>query len=126
MDVKNVRKWCREFSAGRLNVHHEEGRGRPSHSDETVQKVEELVLIFWDRKGVLMIDFMPRGTIINADRYSETVRKLRRAIENKRRGMLTKGVRQHESSCSQQNNVTHCGIWLGCVGPPSLLSRRNP
>lgn len=44
MDVKNVRKWCREFSAGRLNVHDEERSGRPSHSDETVRKVEELVL----------------------------------------------------------------------------------
>ncbi|KAL4131834.1 hypothetical protein QTP88_009083 [Uroleucon formosanum] len=152
MDVKNVRKWCREFSAGRLNVHDEERSGRPSHSDETVRKVEELVLkdrrltlnelaeklqdvcsrdsihsilvnnlqyrdetwahyytpetkeqskqwrhthspkvkkfkqeksagkvmatVFWDRKGVLQIDFMPRGTTINANRYCETLRKL--------------------------------------------------
>lgn len=42
MDVKNARKWWREFSAGRLNVHND--GGRPSHSDETVRKVEELVL----------------------------------------------------------------------------------
>ncbi|GFV70845.1 putative transposase [Trichonephila clavipes] len=46
--------------------------------------------IFWDRKGVLLSEFMPRGTTINADRYSETLNKLRRAIQNKRRGMLTK------------------------------------
>ncbi|GFV62708.1 histone-lysine N-methyltransferase SETMAR [Trichonephila clavipes] len=28
--------------------------------------------IFWDRKGVLLCEFMPRGTTINADRYCET------------------------------------------------------
>uniref|UniRef100_A0A8D8SXY6 Transposase n=1 Tax=Cacopsylla melanoneura TaxID=428564 RepID=A0A8D8SXY6_9HEMI len=44
MDIKNVRKWCREFAEGRKNVHDEAGRGRPSVSDETVTKVEELLL----------------------------------------------------------------------------------
>ncbi|GFW23514.1 histone-lysine N-methyltransferase SETMAR [Trichonephila clavipes] len=42
--------------------------------------------------------FMPRGTTINADRYCETLNKLRRAIQNKRRGMLTKGVRFHHDN----------------------------
>ncbi|KAJ4435135.1 hypothetical protein ANN_23711 [Periplaneta americana] len=44
------------------------------------------------RKGILLIDFLPRGETVNADRYCETLRKLRRAIQNKRRGMLTAGV----------------------------------
>jgi len=39
IEVKNVRKWCREFSAGRLNFHDKERSGRPSHSYETVWKV---------------------------------------------------------------------------------------
>ncbi|KAJ4433766.1 hypothetical protein ANN_16078 [Periplaneta americana] len=41
---------------------------------------------------VLLLDFMPKGTTINANRYCETLRKLRRAIQNKRRGMLSRGV----------------------------------
>ncbi|CAK9798990.1 Protein GVQW3 [Anthophora plagiata] len=41
MDVKNVRKWCREFAAGRSEVHDDERSGRPSISDETVAKVEQ-------------------------------------------------------------------------------------
>jgi histone-lysine N-methyltransferase SETMAR len=44
------------------------------------------------RKGILLIDFMPPGTTINSDRYCDTLRKLRRAIQNRRRGMLSKGV----------------------------------
>ncbi|GBM82663.1 hypothetical protein AVEN_200567-1 [Araneus ventricosus] len=35
---------------------------------------------------------MQRGTTINAVAYGQTLRKLRRAIQNKRRGMLTEGI----------------------------------
>ncbi|GFX27903.1 mariner Mos1 transposase [Trichonephila clavipes] len=48
--------------------------------------------VFWDSKGILLIDFLPRGQTINAAGYCETLRKLRRAIQNKRRGFLSKGV----------------------------------
>jgi hypothetical protein len=40
----------------------------------------------------LLVDFMERGTTINAERYCETLTKLRRAIQNRRRGMLSTGV----------------------------------
>ncbi|KAL4149425.1 hypothetical protein QTP88_003377 [Uroleucon formosanum] len=33
MSIKNVRKWCREFSNGRTNIHDEARSGRPSVSD---------------------------------------------------------------------------------------------
>ncbi|GFW89030.1 mariner Mos1 transposase [Trichonephila clavipes] len=48
--------------------------------------------VFWDIKGILLIDFLPRGQTINAAVYCETLRKLRRAIQNKRRRFLSKGV----------------------------------
>ncbi|KMQ86389.1 transposase [Lasius niger] len=48
--------------------------------------------VFWDRKGILLVDFRPPGTTINAAAYCEILRRLRRAIQNKRRGMLTRGV----------------------------------
>ena len=48
--------------------------------------------VFWDRQRVLLVDFMTTGTTINADRYCETLTKLRRANQNRRRGMLSKGV----------------------------------
>jgi len=43
MDVKNVRKWCREFTAGCTEIHDEERSGKPSISDETVAKVEQIM-----------------------------------------------------------------------------------
>jgi hypothetical protein len=47
--------------------------------------------VFWDRHGVLLIDFMTQGTTINTDVYWETVSKLQLAIQNKRWGLLSSG-----------------------------------
>ncbi|GFR24804.1 hypothetical protein TNCT_119461, partial [Trichonephila clavata] len=35
-------------------------------------------------------EFIPQGTTINSGAYCTTLRKLRRALQNKRRGMLSK------------------------------------
>jgi hypothetical protein len=51
-----------------------------------------MATFFWDRDGVLMVEFMQQGSTITIEVYSETLKKLRRAIQNKRRGMLTYGV----------------------------------
>jgi histone-lysine N-methyltransferase SETMAR len=56
----------------------------------SVRKI--MATILWDRKGILLIDFLERGLTVNADAYCETVRKHRRAIQNKRRGMLSSGI----------------------------------
>ncbi|GBM47805.1 hypothetical protein AVEN_260083-1 [Araneus ventricosus] len=50
------------------------------------------ILVFWDRHGVWLVDFMQRGNTINAVAYGQILRKLSRAIQNKRRGMLTEGI----------------------------------
>ncbi|GFU29893.1 uncharacterized protein TNCV_1686821 [Trichonephila clavipes] len=56
-----------------------------------VRKV--MCMVFWDRKGILLIDFLPRGETVNADRYyCITQGKLRRVIQNKMREMLKAGV----------------------------------
>jgi len=39
--------------------------------------------VFWDRQGVLLVKFLPQGTKINSAVYCETLKKLRRAIQNK-------------------------------------------
>jgi histone-lysine N-methyltransferase SETMAR len=55
---------------------------------------------FWDRKGPLLGNFWPRGDTNNAAAYCETLKKLRRAVQNKQRGMLTRGVcLLHDNAC---------------------------
>jgi len=48
--------------------------------------------VFWDREGVLLVDFLESGSTINYERYCETLKRLRRAIQNKRRGKLCSKV----------------------------------
>jgi tRNA(Met) C34 N-acetyltransferase TmcA len=89
-------------------------------------------ICFWDRNGFLLVDFMPKRTIINAEVYCNTLKKLRRAIQNRRRGMLTQGVsllhynvRHHTARVSQElltsfgwDIVTHPPLFtrLGAFG----------
>jgi histone-lysine N-methyltransferase SETMAR len=67
-------------------------------------------ICFWDRKGFLLVDFMPKRTTINVEAYCNTLKKLRRAIQNSRRGMLTGGgvsllddnARPHTAAVSEE------------------------
>jgi hypothetical protein len=65
--------------------------------------------IFWDRKGVLMVEFMQQGTTITSEVYCmRKTEKLHRTIKNKRLGMLTSCVmllrdnaRPHTTACTR-------------------------
>lgn len=59
---------------------------------QTISARKIMCTVFWDMHGLLLVDFLPRGRTINSETYCETLTKLRRAIQNKRRGMLSKGI----------------------------------
>jgi transposase len=51
-----------------------------------------MAAVFWDRKGALMVKFMQQGITITSQVYCETLKQLRKAIQNKRHGMLTYSI----------------------------------
>jgi histone-lysine N-methyltransferase SETMAR len=56
--------------------------------------------VFWDRKGLVMVEFIQQGTTIMSQVYCETLKKLHSAIQNERSGMLTFGVvLLHDNAC---------------------------
>uniref|UniRef100_A0A670YLX0 Mariner Mos1 transposase n=1 Tax=Pseudonaja textilis TaxID=8673 RepID=A0A670YLX0_PSETE len=55
-----------------------------------LQKI--MASVFGDRQGVLLIDFLEHGATINSVRYCETLQKVRKAIQNKRRGKLSSEI----------------------------------
>jgi hypothetical protein len=57
----------------------------------SVRKV--MATVFWDMKGLLLVDFIHKDETINADRYIQTLHKLRQVIRQKRVGMLTRSVK---------------------------------
>jgi hypothetical protein len=62
---------------------------KPSKLKQT-SALKLMVTVFRDWKGVLMVEFLEQGTTVMSQIFCET--KLRRAIQNKRRRMLTCGV----------------------------------
>ena len=51
-----------------------------------------MATVFWDRTGILLTEFNERGTTVTSASYCDTLQRLRRAIQNKRRGMLSSGI----------------------------------
>jgi histone-lysine N-methyltransferase SETMAR len=51
-----------------------------------------MATVFWDRKEVLMVECLQQETTITSQVYCETLTRLHKAIQNKRRGMLRSGV----------------------------------
>jgi hypothetical protein len=46
-----------------------------------------MLTVFWDHEGILLTAFQPQGQTINADYYCNILRKLRKAIQQKRPGL---------------------------------------
>ena len=51
-----------------------------------------MATVFWDPKGVLMVDYKPAGKSITGAYYADLMKHLRTAIKEKRRGKLSQGV----------------------------------
>ena len=71
---------------------HTHSSNKPKKFKQTLSNKKMMATVFWDRKGILLTECMAPGTTITSEVCCETLNKLRKLIQNKRRGMLTKGV----------------------------------
>ena len=51
-----------------------------------------MMIIFWDKDGVLLTEYLPRGTTINGPYYASIIERLRSVIVEKERGKVSSGV----------------------------------
>jgi transposase len=72
-----------------------------------------------------MVEFMQQGTTITSEVYCETLKKLRRAIQNKMCGMLTYGImllhdnaRPHTSTAARTRALLEHFNWELFDHPP--------
>ena len=91
---------------------------------QTISPCKVTATGFWDRHEVLLVDFSHQRTRVNAATYCATLTKLRRAIQNKRRGLLTNGVLLlHDNSRSHSaiypQNLTRSFGWEQIDHPPN-------
>ena len=75
----------------------DEALPRKAKVTQSTKKI--MATIFWDCRGILLIDFKERNTTVNAAYCASLLHKLRDAIKDKRQGMLSRGV------CLLHNNA---------------------
>ena len=89
---------------------------------QTTSTWKVMCTMFWDRKGVLLVDFLPQAYTINADVCCNTLKKLHRMSQNKRRVMFSCGVVMiHDNThphTAMQNLITTFG-WEQFDHPPT-------
>jgi len=89
--------------------------GSPRPAPPRPQKFREqkcagkvLASIFWDQKGILLIDYLPKGQNINADYYSSLLAQLNGILKEKRSGKVTKWVLfLHDNAPAHRALATH-------------------
>ncbi|UYV79402.1 hypothetical protein LAZ67_17002480 [Cordylochernes scorpioides] len=64
----------------------------PKKAMVTISAGKVMTIVFLVRKGVLLVDYLPPNTTVNAARYCEVLTKLRAAIKRKRPGLLSRKV----------------------------------
>ncbi|GFO21487.1 N-acetylated-alpha-linked acidic dipeptidase 2 [Plakobranchus ocellatus] len=66
---------------------------------------------FWDSRRMILLDILPKGESVNADRYCETLDRLRHAVRRKRPGLLRSGVvLQHDNATPTRQNAQRNGL----------------
>ena len=68
------------------------GSPRPKKPKTQPSAGKVMATVFWDAKGVIMLDFLPKRSTITGVYYANLLDQLRTAIREKRRGKLSKGV----------------------------------
>jgi len=70
-----------------------------------------MATIFWDAEGVLMVDYLPRGTTITGQYYAEELARLRDCIKRKRHGKLSRGVLLlHDNAPVHKSRVAQAAV----------------
>jgi histone-lysine N-methyltransferase SETMAR len=70
-----------------------------------------MMIIFWDKDGVLLIDYLPHGTTINGLYYASIIDRLRSDILEKRRGKMRLGVLLlHDNAPVHKSNIVQASI----------------
>ena len=70
-----------------------------------------MAMVFWDSKGIILIDYKPACTSITGEYYANVIKQLRVAIKEKRRGKLAADVLLlHDNAPVHKSRVAQAAI----------------
>ena len=76
------------------------GSPRPKKFKTWLSAGKVMATVFWDAKGIIMLDFLPKRSTITGVYYANLLDQLRTAISEKRWGKLSKGVLLQQDNAS--------------------------
>ena len=88
-----------------------------------------MATVFWDSKGIILIDYKPAGTSVTREYYANVIKQLRVAIKEKRRGKLAAGVLLlHDNAPVHIQSCTsgYSRMQVQAVKSPAIQSRPGP
>ena len=96
-------------------------RAKKFKSQRSAGKI--MATVFWDIEGVILVDFMPKGTTINSDAYINTLRKLKAKLRRVRSHLdMSKVLLQHDNAKPHTSLKTREVIasfgWTTVTHPP--------
>jgi hypothetical protein len=71
---------------------HIKGSSSPNKFKVAPSAEKIMATIFWDCQGILMIDYLNKGSTVTGEYYADLMHRLKDSIKMKRRGKLTQGV----------------------------------
>ena len=70
-----------------------------------------MMIVFWDKDGVLLTEYLPRGSTINGPCYASIIERLRSVIMEKGRGKVSHGVLLlHDNAPIHKCNIAQAAI----------------
>jgi hypothetical protein len=76
------------------------------HDTEVISKV--LASVFWDKDGILLIDYLEKGATITAKYYIALLGKMKQELVSKHRGKLSRGILfLQENAAPHKEDIMH-------------------
>lgn len=70
-----------------------------------------MATLFWDAKGILLIGYLENSRPVTGEYYANVLQKLHKAILEKRRGLVTRGVLLlHDNAPVHRSHVVQAAI----------------
>ena len=77
----------------------------PKKAKSVLSAGKVMASIFWDAKGILLIDYLPKGQTITGEYYSNLLDQLQQAIEEKRPGLTKKKIILHQNNARPHTSL---------------------
>ncbi|GBP16147.1 Histone-lysine N-methyltransferase SETMAR [Eumeta japonica] len=84
--------WVRQYDPNLNGVHAMDEKGERPKKFKVQKSASLMATMFRDSEGVLLIDYLPKGTTMNGQYYVNLLAQAREAVVQKRRGKLSRGV----------------------------------